>query len=352
MPESHAHITQPAATSRPPTPPLLPRRIAVRVLLTQSMLAAVVGLTFLMCYAGLQKDPQPHQLPVAVSDEQTAMVAQQLLGDRVAVRAVASAAAAEAAVLDREQVAGMALNRNRQLTLYVAGPNGLAENGAAEQMARAISQQERLGLQVVDVRPLLPFDPRGLASFYIALGGTVASFILAQAMFAVRMLIRVRTQLVTLSAFAIVTGLALALLSGPLLHVTPIPWLLLAPVLALLSVAVSFGTRALIAWFGSIGITVATLMMTAVGLSTSGGIIGVDLLPAPLARIGAVLPPGAAIRAIVAIAYFDGQKSAAPLLVLAIWAALGLGFVALRDSKDAQNSRPMKATAAGAPATA
>lgn len=63
-------------------------------------------------------------------------------------------------------------------------------------------------------------------------------------MFAVRMLIGLRPQLITLAAFAIIIGIALALLSGPVLHVTPMSWPLLAPVLALLSVAVSFATRA------------------------------------------------------------------------------------------------------------
>lgn len=335
-----------------PGAPILPRRIAVRVLLTQLVLAAVVGLTFLACYAGLQRDPQPHQLPVAVSGDHTAAIARQLLGDRITVRVVASAGDARAAVADHDEIAGLAVDGNQLLTVYVAGANGLAENGAAEQMAGAIGRQEHLGLRVSDVRPLLQFDPRGLASFYIALGGTVASFILAQAMFAVRLLIPLRLQLLTLSGFAIVIGVALALLSGPLLHVTPLSWLVLAPVLALLSIAVSVATRALTAWFGSIGITVATLLMTAIGLSTSGGIIGPDLLPGPLGPIGAVLPPGAAFRAIVAIAYFDGHTSAAPVLVLATWAALGLGLLALRHRKDVRSSGPATATAEPAPAPA
>lgn len=92
--------------------------------------------------------------------------------------------------------------------------------------------------------------------------------------------------------------------------------------------------------------------MTAIGLSTSGGIIGADLLPAPLGHIGAELPQGAAFRAIVAIAYFNGHKSAAPLLVLATWAAIGLGLVALRHHRDSRKSGSAQVVAVAVPALA
>jgi hypothetical protein len=57
-------ITRPSGP--PPGPPRLPTRVAARVLATQAALALVVGLTFLTCYAGLQRDPRPLHLPLAV----------------------------------------------------------------------------------------------------------------------------------------------------------------------------------------------------------------------------------------------------------------------------------------------
>ena len=316
-------------------PPLVPRRIATQIFVVQAASALVVGLTFLVCYAGLQRAPEPSHLPVAVAGQSAAVEASQAFGALVTTTTVGDDAAARRAVLTQDTIAGLAFQDASNINLYLAGANGLAENTAAEQLAGGLAVRASAHLHVIDLVPTIPFDPRGLASFYVALSATVGSFILAQAMFALRLITRLIGQLITLAAFAVVIGVSVALVAGPVLHVVPVGVSGLAGVLSLLSLAVSLTSRALVGWFGPAGITIATLMMTAVGLSTSGGILGPDLLPPPLGSIVAVLPPGSAFRAIVSLGYFDGAKALPPLLVLGGWVALSLGALTVHHARRA-----------------
>lgn len=56
-----------------------------------------------------------------------------------------------------------------------------------------------------------------------------------------------------------------------------------------------------------------------IGNSTSGAIIGYDLLPAPARAVSAQLPPGAAVRALRDVSYFGGAHLTVSLLTLAAW---------------------------------
>lgn len=303
---------------------LIPPRAAARVLITQALLAAVVGLTFLYFYAGLQRDPQPHHIPFAITGGPAAQGALRELGAVVDVSKVADDAAARQAVISRHAVAALSFHGSGEVSVYVAAANGAAENTAAEQIAGGVAQRTGSTPHIVDLVPTVRYDPRGLASFYIALAATVSSFILAQAMFALGLITRLRAQLATLVGFAAVIAALLSTVAVPVLHLAPVGVTTLTLVLVVLSMAVSIASRALTSWLGTYGITIATLAMTAVGLSTSGGILSPDLLPPPLAALGAVLPPGLGLRAIVSLSYFHGAGALRPLLGLVGWIAAGL----------------------------
>ena len=79
------------------------------------------------------------------------------------------------------------------------------------------------------------------------------------------------------------------------------------------------------------GIGLAVLILTTVGNATSGATLGVDLLPAWAQTISAVLPPGAAFRAVNDFGYFNGSHAGSSLVVLAAWFVAGLGLVLLRQ---------------------
>ncbi|MEV6740321.1 hypothetical protein AB0N14_26600 [Streptomyces sp. NPDC051104] len=107
--------------------------------------------------------------------------------------------------------------------------------------------------------------------------------------------------------------------------------------------AAAFTTKLLGTCLCPIGLPVATLLLLIVGNATSGATIGADLLPPPAARaVSALLPPGAAVRAITDLSYFDGSHAAAPVVTLALWAVVAALLLGLR----ARLTRRRTATAA------
>lgn len=317
-----------AVPQRLPGPP---RRVVVRVVATQLLLAAVVGVAFVVMYGGLQRDPQPHGLPVTVVGSASSHAARRVLGSAVDVETAPDAVTARRLVREGSEIAAFSVE-GRVLRTYVAGPNGLAENGAAAALGSGLAKAQGRTAAVVDLVPLLPFDPRALASFYTVLGVTVGSFILAQALYALRAIAPSGTQFAAIGTFAVLIATLIAVVVGPLLQLVPVPLVELIPALTLLSIAVSTTARALTAWFNSYGITAATLLMTAVGLSVSGGIVGRDLLPAPIGALGAILPPGAGFRTVVDLGYFGAERALPALVALVVWACAGTAALLLHGS--------------------
>jgi hypothetical protein len=72
---------------------------------------------------------------------------------------------------------------------------------------------------------------------------------------------------------------------------------------------------------------------SAAAMPTSGGIVGAPLLPAPARTVSALLPPGAAVRAIRSYCYFHGVHVAIPLLTLAAWTAAAALLLRIREGK-------------------
>jgi hypothetical protein len=68
----------------------------------------------------------------------------------------------------------------------------------------------------------------------------------------------------------------------------------------------------------------AALLMVLVGNPWSGLSTAPELLPRPLGDIGQLMPPGAGGNALRSTAFFDGADAGGHLLVLVVWAALGL----------------------------
>ncbi|WP_392757324.1 hypothetical protein [Streptomyces sp. LN590] len=71
-------------------------------------------------------------------------------------------------------------------------------------------------------------------------------------------------------------------------------------------------------------------MLLTVGNATSDAAIGADLLPAAARTISALLPPGAAVRTITVLSYFNGAHTAGPVSTLALWSAIAAVLLGLR----------------------
>jgi hypothetical protein len=270
---------------------------------------------------GFARAAKPHQLPVAVVGTHLSTQIQQALGDSIAVHPEPNAAAADHALTHRDVIAVLTTNGAAGLSLDVAGANGLSTTSAAESLVNAYAHGADKTVTVHDTVPLAHYDSRGLAGFYVAFGVTLSGFVLAQNILALSKSLHLRHRFTVMATFAAIAGIIGATLASPALGAVPAPFIPLAATLALLAAAAAFTTKLLGTFFGSVGVPLATLLLLTVGNSTSGASIGADLLPGAARFFSDILPPGAAVRAITDLSYFNGAHAAVPLLTLVAWAA-------------------------------
>ncbi|MGV9212502.1 hypothetical protein ACTFTM_11655 [Micromonospora sp. RB23] len=327
----------------PPTEQETPVATQRRAWLSLVITGLIIGTAFIAVYVGLQRDPAPSRLPIAVVGDQLATAAHAGFGDAVAVTPVTSVDAGAALVHDGDAVAVLSAASPDSLRLDYAGASGFSESGAARQLVAGLGRHAGMTVQENDIVPLASYDSRGLSAFYVVFGVTLSSFVLAQGLTAATAKVRLRHRLYAMGGFAVVIGVVAATVAGPVYGSLTAPFPLLALSLILLSAASAFTTKALGAWLGPIGIALAVLTLTTIGNATSGATIGIDLLPSWAQAISAKLPPGAAVRAVNNFGYFGGSHTLVPLAVLAAWFLAGLGFVLLRQ-RTAQR-RPLAAEA-------
>ncbi|WP_285113752.1 hypothetical protein [Leifsonia sp. fls2-241-R2A-40a] len=309
----------------------------------------VIGAAFIAVYVGIQRDPQPLHLPVAVASEQLATAAQQGLGDKVTVTEVSSLEEGARMVRNGDAVAAVGLSSRSTLQVDYAGAKGLSESGAARALVHGLAAHAGLTVHEQDVVPLVKYDSRGLSAFYVVFGVTLASFVLAQGLTGAAGKVRLRHRLYAMGGFAVVIGVVAATIAGPVLGALNAPWIALAASLSLLSAAVAFTTKALGAWLGAAGIGLAVLALTTVGNAVSGATIGYDILPRWAQVISPILPPGAAFRAVNEFGYFDGSSAWSSLVVLAIWAIVGFGLVLVRSAVAGKRSTAAAASVQSEP---
>ncbi|MFD8192529.1 hypothetical protein [Streptomyces wuyuanensis] len=322
--ERDAHATPQLAAPRTPARP------PVRAWLQPALIALVVVAAFIGCYVGLQRDPHPHRVPIAVSGQALASDVGQAMGDSVEVRPVADGAAGRQALERHDVSAALSTGSDGRLHLDVAGADGLSTTAAVKDLVSAYAGGAGLQLTTDDIVPLVRYDARGLAGFYIAFGVSLAGFVLAQNALGLAKLLHLRHRFWLITGTSAAIGVVAATIAGPVLHAVPAPFVPLAFTLTLLSAAAAFATKLLGTYLGPVGIPVATLLLLTVGNATSGATTGADLLPTAARAVSGLLPPGAAVRAITDLSYFHGAHAAGPLVTLAAWAVIAALLIAYR----------------------
>ena len=310
-----------------PPPVVTQHRAWIQLVVT----GLIIGAAFIAVYVGLQRDPEPHHLPLAVVGAQLSGAARSGLGDAVDITPVATLGEGAELVRNGDAIAVVGATSPTALHLEYSGASGFSESGAARQLVAGLAGRAGLTVEETDIVPLAKYDSRGLATFYVVFGVTLSSFVLAQGLTGAAGAIRLRHRLYAMGGFAVAIGVVAATIAGPVYGSLTPPFLLLAVSLTLLSAASAFATKALGAWLGPAGIGLAVLILTTVGNAASGATLGYDVLPAWAQAVSAKLPPGAAVRAINDFGYYHGSHAALPLTVLAIWALLGFGLVLLRQ---------------------
>jgi hypothetical protein len=298
-----------------------PLRRSIPVLATQVLVAMLIAGAFSVLYIGLQKAPTPTRMPIAFASSQLADTAASALGDKVDVREAATPGHARQLVRTHEVVAAL-VPSDAGFALYAASANGRSATTAAT--AIAVSVAEGAGGVVTDVKDLVPLsasDSQGLSGFYLVFGTTLAAFVLAQVMYALAHIARLRVRVVVTIIGSVAAATVAATIAGPVYDAVPAALGPVIVVLSLLAVGVALSSLAISTLIGPMGNVVSTLVFTILGNAASGATISAFLMPPIIASIGAGLPPGAAFRAITAFSYFDSTNVAGPIATLAIWVA-------------------------------
>jgi hypothetical protein len=238
----------------------------------------------------------------------------------------ASEASARAAIEDRH-VYGAFVVGGGQLTVLEAS----AASPTVAQLLTTVGQQLARGeastFTASDVVPTSSSDPHGSVISSALLPLTICSVIIA-AIGAV--VVGFRPAWRQLLALAIVSVLASAgsyLIAQGFLGALPHNPIATWAVLALTLFAISSTTSGLVALIGPGGLGISAALMVFVGNPFSGVTSAPEMLPGAVNHIGAWLPPGAGANLLRSTAYFGGHGAASHLVVLVVWAAIGVAAI-------------------------
>ncbi|WP_234322671.1 ABC transporter permease [Streptomyces sp. NRRL S-350] len=300
----------------------------------------LLQLGFITSYIGALHKPAPQHLSIAVVAPP--QVAPKLVGalesvpnEAVRAKTAPDAETATAQIKDQKLYAALVVDPNgTEDTLLVGGARGPSAAKAAESITTGIDQSQGRTVKVQDVVPLAKGDTNGLSSFYLVIGWCVGGYLVASILGistgskpanANRLLIR----LGALALYSVAAGLGGTVIAGPVLDALPGSILALTAVGTLVVFSVGAFTMALQCLFGIIGIGLAVLVFVVLGNPSAGGVYPAPMMPPFWRAIGSAIPNGAGTSASKSIAYFGSTNLGMPILVLAIWAVVGVGIAFL-----------------------
>ncbi|HEU4423904.1 MAG TPA: hypothetical protein VFR67_15340 [Pilimelia sp.] len=312
---------------------LQPVAIAAAIVAVQALLVAFFA------WPAIRTAPRDLPIVVAGPAPVATVAADRLAAARPGafdITVVADAAAADAALRDREAYAAI-----------VAGPDGPSlhlASAASPVVAQLVTQQaQALGggapVPVVDVVPTDSDDPRGagLAAAFLPLLLTS----IAAGVVLILLVGGVWRRLAGIVAYAVLAGLATAAILQYGYAAIPGSYLANAATFGLVAAAIAAGVAGLGAVLGRPGLALGALLVFVLGNPLSGLASAPELLPQPWGAIGQLLPPGAGATLVRSVAFFDGAGGAAALWTLAAWTVVGLALVAVgRRGHLAAHSRP------------
>jgi hypothetical protein len=293
--------------------------------------ALVLMLAFAFSYVGAFHEPTPHNVPLAVvGPPSVAAQLDALPGHPLDPRAAASRQAALSQIDDRKVYGAYEAASNR---LFVASAANRATAVALETtFDRVAATRGGPAVRVTDVKPLPPKDPNGTAAFYAVIAWVFGGYIGATLIGMIgaprsRSHARGAARAGALAGFGLVAGVLSVLLLRASFDVFTGHVLALCAIAALTVFASGAATAGIQAAAGPAGTGLVILFFVILGNAASGGPFARPLLPGLWRTIGGVLPPGASVDLARASLFFDGARSAGPILVLAGWAACGTVLV-------------------------
>lgn len=292
--------------------------LEIRKVATVLAIALFMASSFVAAYTVALGRPIPRHMPLGVVGSPSAQVFAELevRAHEFDQRPYPSLTAAIDAVNHQEIPA--------VIDASTTPPQLLVSSATDPSSARALTQLDqsapgRYLLPIVDLHPLPPSDPAGLATFYLVIAATLLGFV---TMFQLRANVKtltLRRWLLCVAVLAVVGGGALAVVSGPILGALqasfPELWLLVSLQIA---IAALFNSTMLVLihrW----AIIPTWLTFILLGNTSSGGAVSASLLPQPFRFLNHALPSGSTVSALHSAAYFPQNQRWLPYLVLALW---------------------------------
>jgi len=295
------------------------------------------GLVILVALIGLIgtaiKNPQPHDIPVGlVGPAQATQQISQSFATAApgAFHFTTYASEQEAsAAIDARTVDGALIVGSPTPRLIVAGAAGDAATGVMTAAFTNAFKAQGTTLTVEAVHPFATGDAHGLILFFVVVATLVAT-LATQAV-----------QLATNKGGGLTLQLALVLVFGALAGLTGMgtaTWIAgsygdgfwaAAGLVALASAAVGAVTAGAARLLGAPGIGLAGLLVVLLGLVSSGGPVGSQLLPDFYRALAPWMPAGQLYNALRNALFFDGAALAWPITILAGWLVGGLALMAL-----------------------
>ena len=285
---------------------------------------------FVLSYVGAFHDPSPHRVPIAVLapaqisghlvSELNAIPGQPLYATAVADETIGRT------LLRHGSTSGLLIINPRARTdaLLVAGGGGAATATAVQDVIARTEAAQHRHATVTNAVPAQPGDARGLSGFYLVVGWLVGGYLVA-ALLGIATRPRPATtrraiiRLIVLVPYAILSGLAGAIIVGPVLGALTGHLIAISALGALIVYCAATVTMGFQVLLGTLGVGLTLILFVVLGNPSAGGAYPPPLLPGFWRTISPALPNGAGVQALRHIVYFGSYGITGNLIIIVIY---------------------------------
>ena len=348
MPDSvSAESAGPPVSARPSKP----RLSGVPLLIVAIGIVLFVQALFVFSYIGALHHPKPHEVAFGVVGTSPLPAA---VGTQFSLKTTQYPSEADAlSAIDERKIDGALVAGPAGAKLIVvpaaSNPGASALSAAFGAGAAALKQK----LVIVQAHPLPAGDATGSVSFFVVMALIVGGYLSSTLAMAFGGSATRRRRLTSLGIAAVIGALLTDTLAGPVLGAIPTSkFVVLWALFTLIMMAVAFATAALQTVLGAGGTLVVVIVFVIFGAPSSGGTVPASYLPTLWRTIGPYLPAGAGTTVVRNTIYFDGNRIARSLIILAGYLVVGALAVLLLHSRRAPTGTDAEAEASSAAATA
>lgn len=291
-------------------------------------------------YMGTMHDPHPRGISVAVigTGAQTDRFAGDLSSGSdggLDVRVVESASEAEDLIADRE-IAGAieAPGGNGVANVYQASAAGAGQASVVANLLGTAAEGEGWIPSPAEVAPLPAGDSSGTMVLFAAMGMMLAGYVPLSGLLAgTPNLLRARTFVPLAVGWGVLTSSLIWLILGPIVGAVEGHYPLFLGVGTLAVSAVGITQLLFTKILGPFAVLLGMMLWVIFGVPASGLAMSVETMPIFFQWLHGVLPLPAAGEAIRAVVYFEGRGLWGHVLTLALWVAVALILVLLRERR-------------------